>query len=431
MITIIKKYITYTNVETGQIVSHYILIHKGKKQNTLLSHANIFLYKHTRQSEKTSSRYASIISMFYRYLSTLDDFKNIPPASYHLYARNKNVMRWQSHREIKRARDEDARPTTETIFEEAKMLMNYFRWLGDAKVSIGIKVKLKTWIPPFKNARYQEYVSLKSRDVIDSSSIRVLDTMSRQQKIGGLITPAEISQLSESYSDPVYSALLIFAISTAMRPMDLCRFPYYGNGRNKHIMPYSSMQFSEPTVDYQITNSKGRKTRTIIIHRDALKTLEDTYIKPFYAERAKKYKNRYGVNPPLNLLFLTDNGRPVTPASISQRTSDAKKRAKIKYPSIRETLRFYDARDWWPTQYVIRSFGNKLLQANDGLFNLAVAQVLLSQMGHKSLTTTFKHYVQLAQVILSIYEGHSLEIFRAADLNATDFLTAMSDLATD
>jgi integrase len=369
--------------------------------------------------------------MFYRYLSSLEDFRNIAPGSYHLYARNKNVMRWQSHREINRAKGADARPTSETIFEDAKMLMNYFRWLGDVNVSTGVKVKLKTWIPPFKNARYQEYISLRARNVIDSSIISVLDKISRQKNIRTLITLKEIQKLAENYVDPVYAALLIFAIGTAMRPMDLCRFPYYGNGLNKHIMPYSSMQFNEPTVNYVITNSKSHRTRTIIIHRDALKALEETYINPFYAERAKKYEERYGEAPPLGLLFLTTNGRPVTPASIAQRTTTAKKKARSMDPTIRESLKFYDARDWWPTQYMIRSFGNKLLQSNEGLFNYAIAQVLLSQMGHKSLTTTFQYYLDFARVILSIYQGHSLEVFRAADLSAPEFLSAISTLEND
>lgn len=428
MIKIIKKYLTYTHVETGKIVSHYLLIHEGKKQNTLLSHVNLFLYTNTRQSQKTSSRYASIISMFYRYLSTLDEFKDIAPASYHHHARNKYIMRWQSYREIKRAEDSGRRPSSETIFEDAKMLMNYFRWLGDANFHTGVKVKLRTWIPPFKSPRYQQYISLKARNVIDSSYIRVLDKELRQKTESTLITPTEVAQLSESYVDPVYAALLVFAIGTAMRPMDLCRFPYYGNGTNKHIMPYSSMKFDEPTVNYQITNSKGNKTRTIVIHRDALKILEDTYITPFYAERAKKYKERYGEAPPLGLLFLTANGRPVTPASISQRTFAAKVRAKEKYPSLRESLTFYDARDWWPTQYLIRSFGDQLLKSNDGIFNYAIAQMLQAQMGHYSLRTTFEHYIKMAQVILSIYKGDNLEIFRAADLSTTDFLSAVEGL---
>ncbi|MBD8755657.1 site-specific integrase [Pseudomonas coleopterorum] len=366
--------------------------------------------------------------MFYRYLSTLDEFKNVSPGSYHLYAKNKNVMRWQSYREISRAKEEDASPTSETIFEDAKMLMNCFRWLGDAQIPTGVKVQLRSWIPPFKSARYQEYVSLKARNVIDSSAISVLDKVSRQSQIRGLITPKEIEQLAESYVDPVYPALLIFAIGTAMRPMDLCKFPYFGNGENKHIMPYSSMQFKEETVKYSITNSKGRNTRTILIHRDALKILEETYINPFYAERAKKYLDRYGKAPPLGMLFLTANGRPVTPSSISQRTTAAKKTAQIKYPEIRKNLKFYDARDWWPTQYLIRCFGEKLDQSNEGLFNYAIAQVLRSQMGHKSLTTTFQHYVDLARLIYSIYRGHSLEIFRAANLSAPDFLTAINAL---
>ena len=427
MIKITKKYIEYVPTESNRKVAHYILIFDDRKLNVLLSHVNLFLYSKTRSSKKTSSRYASVISMFYRYLSTTDDFKQIHPSQYHLFARNKHVKRWQSFREMERVRQGSASPSTETIFGEAKLLMNYFRWLGDAGFHPGIEVQLKTWIPPYKSSRYQSYIALKAKNVIDTTSIEVLDKQSRQSAIRSLITPQEISQLTTNYSDPVYAAMLVFALATAMRPMDLCRFPYYGNGANAHVAPFSSMEFSEPNVSYTIHNSKGRKMRTILIHRDALRDVEENYIKPLYAARAKKYKENYGEKPPLSLLFLTKDGHPVTPDSISQRTNAAKKKALQLNPKLRANLRFYDARDWWPTQYLIRNFGEGVFN-NDGLFNLAVAQVLQDQMGHKFLRTTFDYYVDLARVILSMHKKRSTEIFKAADLSASDFISAVGTL---
>jgi integrase len=365
--------------------------------------------------------------MFYRYLSTTDDFKFIHPSQFHLFARNKHVKRWQSAREMERVAENSVSPSTETIFGDAKLLMNYFRWLGDKGFNPGIEVQLKTWIPPYRSSRYQEYIALKAKKVIDSTSIEVLDKESRQSAIRSLITPQEISQLTTSYSDPAYAAMLIFALATAMRPMDLCRFPYYGNGDNAHIAPFSSMEFSEPNVRYTIHNSKGQKMRTILVHRDALRDVEEMYIKPLFAARAKKYKENYGEEPPLSLLFLTKDGHPVTPDSISQRTTAAKKKALKLNPKLRANLRFYDARDWWPTQYLIRNFGEDVFN-NDGLYNLAVAQLLQDQMGHKFLQTTFDHYVDLARVILTMHKKRSTEILKAADLSANDFISAVGTI---
>lgn len=426
MIKITKKYVRYTPSETNRSVAHFILIFEDKKQSVLLSHVNLFLYTKTRASKKTSSRFASVISMFYRYLSTTDDFREIHPSQYHLFARNKHVKRWQSSRETERVANDSASPTTETIFGEAKLLMNYFRWLGDAGFNPGIEVKLKTWIPPYKNSRYQAYISLKAKNVIDTTSIDVLDKESRQSTIRALITPQEINQLATSYSDPVYAAMLLFAVATAMRPMDLCRFPYYGNHENAHIGPFSSMQFNEPNVNYTIYNSKGKKTRTILVHRDALRDVEEMYIKPLYAARAKKYEKNYGVKPPLSLLFLTKDGHPVTPDTIAQRTTAAKKKARALNPKLRKNLKFYDARDWWPTQYLIRNFGEDIHNAD--LYNLSVAQVLQDQMGHKFLRTTFDHYIDMARIIMAMHKKRSTEIYKAADLSTNDFIDAVGTI---
>lgn len=421
MVLITKKRLTYSPPGSDRIVSHYILIHEGKRERTLLSHANLFLYEKTRQSVKTSSRYASILSMFYRYLSTRDEFKSKPPSAYHISVLNKHVKRWQDHREIERIRKNSTKPSTETIFDDAMIIMYYFRWLGDRHFPTAIQVKLKTWIPPFKSARYQQYISLKARDIIDSTSIRTLDKLNRQASFDGLITLQEIESLITNYTDPVYSSLLLFALGTAMRPMDLCRFPYYGNGKNSHIMPFSSMGMDQDTTEYYVSDSKGNKSRTIQIHRDDLKALEEAYIKLLYPERALKYEKKYGQKPPLSLLFLNHDGDPVTPDMISQRTNAAKAKAMRTNPKLRPSLTFYDARDWWPTHYIIKAFGDQLLNSNEVLFNYAVAQILLSQMGHSSLRTTFKHYIALATVILSIYRGKSTEILRA-DLSTTGFL---------
>jgi integrase len=423
MINITKKKLNYISLDLNIAVQHFILIHDGAKQNTLLSHVNLFLYRCTRASLKTSSKYASAISMFYRYLSTQQEFLDKAPSAYHLFATNKNINRWQTSRERRRVARNAVSPSTETIFEDAKLLLNFFRWLGDAGFATGVNIQLRTWIPPYKSARYQQYVSLSAKNVIDATSISVLDKINRQSSYSDLISPDEISELLEHYCDSVYTALFYFALGTAMRPMDLCKFPYFGNGENYHIMPFSSMTLDLPTTQYTIYNSKGKKTRTIILHRDALKDLEDNYITPYYAERAKKYLNIYGEKPPLSILFLTKDGHPVTPDKIASRTTAAKKKALKNNPNLRQSLCFYDSRDWWPTQYLIRCFGDELLKSNEGLFNYAIAQILKSQMGHSRLKTTFTHYIAMARVVLSIHKGRKTEILKAADYKTTDFIS--------
>lgn len=428
MISITKKYIEYLCSDLNKTVAHFILIFNSSKKNTLLSHANLFLYSSTRRSKKTSSRYASIISMFYRYLSTTEEFKDRNPSEYHLFAENKDIRRWITSRETDRVSRSSKSPSTGTIVDDAKLLLGFFKWLGDNGFHTNVKIQMKTWVPPFKSSRYQQYVSYKAREIIDSTSIDVLDKENRQLQVRGLISPQEIEQLTAAYSDPVYPVLFMFALGTAMRPMDLCRYPYFGNGDNAHIMPFSSMVMEGATVEYTVNNSKGNKTRKIIIHEDALRDIENNYIKPYYTKRAAKYKENYGEKPPLSLLFLTEDGHPVTPDKISQRTNVAKKKALEKNPKLRPNLCFYDARDWWPTQYMIRCFGDDLLRSSEGLYNLAVAQVLQSQMGHSDVRTTFDNYMDMARVILSLHQSRKMEIFKSADFSATNFIDAIAGM---
>src|SRR5690606_34836996 len=134
-------------------VTHCILIAQQEGKNILLSHPNMFLYKTTRASIKTSVRYASIISMFYRFLSTQEKMKGKELGVYHMLADNKDIMRWQVQRQIDRVERQSLRPSSETIFEDAKILLIYFRWLNAHGYLSNVEVQLKTWQANFRSKR--------------------------------------------------------------------------------------------------------------------------------------------------------------------------------------------------------------------------------------------------------------------------------------
>jgi len=54
MLSIKTKEISYNSIETSLDVTHCILIAQQEGKNILLSHPNMFLYKTTRASIKTS-----------------------------------------------------------------------------------------------------------------------------------------------------------------------------------------------------------------------------------------------------------------------------------------------------------------------------------------------------------------------------------------
>jgi len=425
MLVINRREIEYYSHDLGMSVKHYILIAQSDNKNILLSHPNLFLYSHTRSSIPTSSRYSNIISMFYRYLSTLEKFQGIHVGRYHALATNKDIRNWQVARQVEREKKQNPRPSSETIFEEAKVLLVYFRWLIASGYVTNVNVVLKTWVANFKNKRMLNYIKAKARTTIDSKNIQVLDRERRQKTQNSLITKNEIHTYLASFYDPVYAAMFKLALGTAMRPMDLCEFPYIGNGDNKHIMPFSEMNSTLPTVFYNVEHSKGNKSRTIIINTGDLRELEVGYIIPYYSERKEKYKKKYGKPCPPSILFLNSQGEPVIPKMASNRGTDAKKKAMKSDPTFRSSVVFYSSRAWWPTMYLIKFFKEDILTDKASAMYAAVAQVLVSQLGHEDLDTTYKHYIDSGRILMLAHQGRVNELITAPDESVAEFINRM------
>ncbi|WP_176393795.1 site-specific integrase [Pseudomonas putida] len=396
--------ISYTSVELEHEVSHYILIAEVKKQKVLLSVPNLYLYKKTRSSIMTSRRYANVISKFYRFLATQSYFKDLSPGDYHTRVRNLDIRRWQISRQIKRIKNSAVRPSSHTIFEEAKILLNMFGWAMEAGIQTNVKIQLQTWVANFKRDTLLSYVHKKAGVRYDTDSIRVLDREAKQGRAKSLITNKDVLTLISVYPDSVYASLFCFALSTAMRPSELCDFPFLGNAENKHIMPFSSMDKGQTKYEYTLIG-KGNKLRTIIIPAYALRDLESTYIKKDYPARKKKYKAKYGKACPPSILFLTSEGEPVTEKMISDATTYAAELAIKKDPTFRKGNNFYQARHWWPTMMMVQHRGALLLTEAADVIDAAFAETLMKQMGHSSIATTYKYYLDLARALVMANEG--------------------------
>jgi integrase len=376
----------------------------------MLSHANIYLHDQASFSLKTSNRYSSVISKFYTFLGTQNKFKSIDVSQYHVVADNRDIRRWQVDRQIQRAKKQSLKPSTKTIFEDAKNLANFFIWLVQSGYPTNVDIKTKAWQSNFKHSGLLNYISRKSREALDFKDIKALDKDSRQSSRQDLITGEEIFWLKEAYNDPIYGALFDFSLGTAMRPMDLCNFPFMGTGDNTHIQPYSNMAKGVDVYNYLVTQSKNGKSRVITINKKDLEKLENDYIKPYYYARKKLYKKKYGADCPPSILFLNKSGTPISPEMISSRTNAAKIKAKIKHPKFRDNVTFYDARHWWPTIFLIRFYDKKLLTSSADALYLAVSEVICNQMGHEDISTTFKHYVDMARLVMMAHEGKVNEI---------------------
>lgn len=421
-----RKLITYTSAQHSLTVTHYVLIVKSGQTMTLLSHPNLYLYAETRQSVNTSARYATILSGFYKFLSTLPSFKQINLSQYHLNATNEKIVLWQAERLITRINCGKSKPTVENIIEDAGLLLQFFHWLHKAGYPTGVNIDLKTSKANFHNSRLLSYVSKRTTLNVDRSMIRALDKEPEQRRYAGLITLPEIQSLLTQYDDIVYVALFSLAIGTGMRPMDICNFPYLGNGRNAHIMPASLMDDSEQVVDF-IVQSKGRKTRTVKIHLKDLVAIEETYTKGHYQARAKRYENRHGHPCPPSILFLTKRGDPVTERMISDRTGDAKIKAMKADKNFRSHITFYHTRHWWPTYYLIRIHGENILSDHALVYNAAAEQAMIDQLGHGTRLVTYKHYIDMARLLMMARKGWMQELIKHHADPVIDFIATVAN----
>lgn len=414
MLNIERRILRYESPEFGIKVTHYALIAHVNEKKILLSHPNLFLYAHTRSSLGTSSRYSNIIAMFYKYLSTQDKFKDIDPSYYHGLTTDGDIKRWQYDRQITRVAKQTHKPSSETIYEDLKILLFFFHWLNTNGYQTNVNVQTKSSIAYFNRKRLLAYIQAKARVGIDAKNVRILDRESRQRHRRTLITESEIRVYLECFHDPVYASLFKLALGTAMRPMDLCKFPYMGNGKNSHILPYSEMEKEPKTFEYTVYASKGNKTRTIRVHRDDLKELDESYIKPYYAQRREKYKEKFGKDCPLSILFLTKDGVPVTPKRIATRGNVAKNKALELDENFRESVNFYESRHWWPTMFLIRFFKEDLLTNAVDVMWAACGEALINQLGHEDIETTFKHYVDMSRVVMLANNGRVTELITEA-----------------
>lgn len=422
MLKVARRLISYTCVISGKNIKHYILIGNSQGRRFLLSHANLYLRDATASSTDTSNRYSNLISMFYRYLSATEKYSAIDVSQYHSLVNNEDIKNWQIKQQVDRSAKQAERPSSETILEGAKVVFGFFYWLHTEGYESCVNFKLKTWQPNFKDDQLLNYIKREAKVGLDSKSIKALDNEFRSQRAYSLITNQEIEDLITNYVDPVYAVMFNLALGTAMRPMDLCEFPYVGNGLNSHIQPYDNMSFNDATVEYGIAYSKGKKYRNIRIHRDDLKSLFDHYTNKLYPARAELYAKRFSKPCPPSILFLNYKGIPVTPKMIGVRSNAAKKRAFAHGSTMRKSVCFYDSRHWWPTMFLIKRFGSGLLGELSEVKDLAAMQVLKNQMGHSHLITTYEHYVDAARILLLAHQGFVNDLMVNADQTVGQFL---------
>ena len=129
-----KKLVKYQSMETGKSMEHHVLIANVLGKHILLSHVYLFLSEYGSSSVETSARYSGVIAKFYKFLSTQRKYRGLHVGNYHVVADNRDIKRWQVDRQIKRINRQSLKPSSATIYADAKMLLTFFKWIIESQL---------------------------------------------------------------------------------------------------------------------------------------------------------------------------------------------------------------------------------------------------------------------------------------------------------
>lgn len=378
-------------------LTHHIVYLRYGDEKILLSPFNLFLKDRASSSSKTSARYAGNICRFLNFILQryIDDRQN-----FWRNASDDDLREWQQDQVKTRDQGKRKKPSDKTIYDNASLIHDLYGWLNKNQFPISMHLHTKDWKYNFKSESLLKHVrSQLSGNSVDHADISI--GLTRKQDRGKndftIMSKEDCKRLLAAYKDPVYAACFLLALSTGMREEGICKMPYVGTGRNIHVRPYPEIIAEigdRKTFEYTVVEK--RKSRTLEVNVKAWQAVCKMYL-PLYFKRRKLLQKKHSDINPDSVFFINSLGHPVTPEKISRMTYVAKKDL-VDFPWT-----FHSARSWYATQYMINNLSRSQLKAN--YYNAAVEDGLRRQIGHADISTTYKHYVKMASLILALREG--------------------------
>lgn len=390
-----KREVSYVFKRTD-FTHHVIYLRDGEKK-ILLSPFNLFLKDRASSSLKTSARYSGNICKFLNFISKRyhDDGEK-----FWLSASNEDLHDWQREQVFNRDKNKKMKPSDKTISQNAALIHDAYSWLKVNNFPISMQIHNREWKFNYKGESMLRHVrgqlsrTIGDRRQISKGFARFDD---RNKNDFTIMSLHDRERLMAAYKDPVYSACFLLALATGMREEGICKMPYLGTGENFHIRPY-------PEILAEIGNSKTfrytvvekGKRRTLHINTKAWEAICKMYL-PLYFERRKLLENRFPTVDPNQVFFINRLGRPVSPEMISRMTNVAKRQLS-DFPWT-----FHSARSWFATQYMINNLSKTEIQTQH--YNAAVEEGLRKQLGHSDIKTTYKHYLRMASIAITVNDG--------------------------
>lgn len=390
--------------------THHVLTFNDNSSITMMSAVNLFLKAKAHKSVKTSDRYSSVLKRFFDFV--IKNNKNVSQ-NFWREVEDRDIREWQGYRVQNRDKKRKERPSDDTVFKDACIVLDFYSWADKNHFPVIINPSSRDWKFNFRDeSRLLSSKNILSGSSPDNSNIDIGNTRRRNtrstetKKHVTIMDLEDIKLLVTSYVDPVYAAMFLLALATGMREQGVCSFPYIGYGENDHIRPYPEIKSTiakDPKNNIPKTFSftvveKGNKKRTLQVNTAAWKMICKAYL-PLYYERRKLFKRKYPNKDPNAFFFLNKFGKPITPKMVADRTYYAKKRLNDK----NFKWSFHNTRDWYATMFIIKHLSRE--QINGSHYDAAVEASLRKQLGHSDIKTTYMHYIRVASILLATQSG--------------------------
>lgn len=283
-------------------------------------------------------------------------------------------------------RDEKGRPNSSSIEYYISRLQSFYKWASDNGYKHYWKVDMEKVIHTIKD---KSMVSIQ----IESDARSFIIQNGRPTHVDAerdkFIHRENIPIVIKLFDDIVYSFMALVLWTTALRPKELFQLPYKGLGLNSGLRRYREDELEDVSRILFEFESKGKR-RSIKFPIDIWAFICKEWM-PLRTDRAEKYRQKHGVMPPNNVLFLSENGTIVTRKMLRDNLLKVAK----KDESPEKKLNPYMFRHAFATYFVLDALMHYNLLGKSYVYNAVIDHELREWMGHTDVDTTYKYYVHL------------------------------------
>lgn len=366
------------------------------------------------RSDETLKSYSNTLAKFLEWLDEekcgADKWQNVDVDIIHSYITY-----------LIKGRDSKGKPNDETVEGYIARLGDFYKWAGDNGYDHYWHMSRERLRRTLKDVALRNITIDVERREFKLSGGR---STSPKKEIEKFLDNPGFSILIRLLDDYVYKWMALIIRLTGIRPKGLLQLPYLGIAENSGLRRYRDHELDDLTDIPFTFRSKG-KYQTIKVPGQLWRFI-CLYWMPERQKRAELYRQRNGVSPPNNVLFLSEDGVPVTYKMLYYHFS--KVALHSKFPRTRMTP--YMLRHAFATYFVLEQLKAKNRLGQSYLYDAAIDEVLRESMGHTDIDTTYRYYVHLVNrfvqddLIYDLQKNETKEIlsgfFEAAKLSQVD-----------